>query len=1183
MKAQSAYGSLVGAVTDTSGSAVPDATVTLTNMGTNEKKVVQTDAAGNYRFVNLLPTQYKLEIEKTSYKRSVRTPVTVLVDSAGRLDVSLEVGAVSETVEVTTQAPLLQTESGSLGSQVEGKTVQEMPLNGRNVTNLISLVPGVVPQGASMGNTTMNQGTHTNNAGWGNFQIGGAISGYGTMYLDGAPLNGMYGNFVGYVPTQDFIQEFKVGTNSVSAEYGRFGGGVVEMTTKSGTNQFHGTAYEFLRNTVLNANTFNPPKNPAGAIIKQKWLQNQYGFAVGGPVIRDKAFFFFSWEKFSSRTSSPRVTNVPDARMMSDTDPSVPGNVLAKAGFGLPQSQAGCLTYSDPAGGGDGRTHIKPSCVDATSKLIKGYFAAPTSSATVGSNNYNYLVPLGDDNTQYNARGDINLSDKQRLFIRYSYLKTDDLSADNMASANGWKTGGAVSIYPTHQAILGDTITINPTTIADVRASYLRQYFNDMPPSVPTDLGAKGFNSNWQAINKEQALPQLPDLYIKGSYNLWGFGGMGVVQERWQNTYALSGSLIKILGAHTVKVGGEGRLYDYNALPQFYAGYLNIDNNTYSKDEWVNFLLGDLNNFQFQKPLRTSSFNWYQGYYGTDTWSATRKLTVTAGLRWELPGAYGEKKDRSTVALPDADQVVNGQNAHGILALVGTSQYSSRWNEPIKHNLFSPRLGVAYRLSDNTVLRAGYALTYLPSNLALGMEPAYSPINLAPTFNNNTTNSVANYTVSNPLGTGTSGAVSIIQPDGRSNPNFLSKYANVYPCGDSTKCLPTGTVMATVPTSKFSYMQQWNFTVGQQFKGAQSLELGYAGAIGTHLPAVGQAGWGLDQLSKANAEILGNDMNAANAIQDTATKNAAISAANLKAQAARPRPAYKNYVDANPLNGTMTYHALQAKYTKRFGSGILSSGYTFGKSIGDTDTLSPFLDGSTIGLVQNYNNIKEERSVLSFSIAQRWVTSYVLDLPFGKGKMWANNLNGTMNRVVSGWSVNGITTLQTGRPLALTQNANALSSSFGGGLTRPDVTAGCAKATTGSAQQRLGKWFDTSCYKQAGVIQYNGLTLSNGQANQMLNYALGTESRVEPRLQGPGIANWDFTAQKSTPITESTNIAFRVEFFNIFNRKQFANPAMNISNATFDSKGQPIGGAFGTITTQQNNPRQIQGSLRFNF
>ena len=349
-----------------------------------------------------------------------------------------------------------------------------------------------------------------------------------------------------------------------------------------------------------------------------------------------------------------------------------------------------------------------------------------------------------------------------------------------MASNKGFRTGGAVSIYPTHQAILGDTITINPTTIADVRLSWIRQYFNDIPPSAGEDLGKLGFNSNWVAINKEQNIAQLPPTYLKGSYNLFGFGGMGVSQERWSNTYALSGSIIKILGGHTVKFGGEVRFYDYNALPQFYAGYNNIDNTNYTRNEWANFLLGDLNNFQFQQAARTMAFNWYQGYYVNDTWNATRKLTVNAGVRWELPGAYAEKKDRGVVALPDVDQVVNGANAHGILALVNSSQWSSRYNEPIKHNLFSPRIGLAYRMTDMTVLRAGYALAYLPSNLSLGMEPTYSPINLAPTYNYNTSNTVANYTVCNPLGTGTPGAVTINQPLGR-NANFLSSYANVSP------------------------------------------------------------------------------------------------------------------------------------------------------------------------------------------------------------------------------------------------------------------------------------------------------------------------------------------------------------------------------------------------------------------
>ena len=497
-----------------------------------------------------------------------------------------------------------------------------------------------------------------------------------------------------------------------------------------------------------------------------------------------------------------------------------------------------------------------------------------------------------------------------------------------------------------------------------------------------------------------------------------------------------------------------------------------------------------------------------------------------------------EKKDRSVVALPDADQTVNGANAHGILSLVSTTQYPSRWNEPIKHNLFSPRLGVAYRLNDKTVIRSGYALTYLASNLSLGMEPSYSPIDLSPTFNFNTADSTANYTVSNPLGTGTSGAVTINQPTGRSNANFLANYANVLKNG-----MPTGSVMAVVPTSKFSYMQQWNLTVGREFMGQQSIEAGYTGAIGTHLPAVGQAGWGLDQLDDANAQKL-----------------QAGTITTLQAQALRPHPSYQNYVDANPLNGTMTYHGVQGKYTKRLGTGLMSSAYTFSKSIGDTDTLSPFLDGSTIGLVQNYNNIKSERSILSYSIAQRSVTSYVLDLPFGKGQKWVNSLNPVLDRAIGGWSVNGIVTFQTGRPLSLIQGKNSLASSMGGGQTRPNAIAGCSKLTTGSAQSRLGgtgqqKWFDTSCYSQVGA------------------YSMGNQPRADSKIHGPGIANWDFTMQKNTRITESTNLSFRVEFFNIFNRRQFANPGMNISS----------GASFGQITAQANNPRQIQAAMRFNF
>ena len=1123
LRAQNAFGALVGTVTDSSGAVVPGATVTLTNLGTNEKKVMQSETSGSYRFVNLPPTQYKIEVQKTGYKNIIQSPITIQVDATGRLDVALQVGnAATETVEVTTQAPLLQTESGTLGSQVEGKTVEEMPLNGRNVMNLITLVPGVVPQGASMGNTTMNQGTHTNNAGWGNFQIGGSISGQGSFFLDGAPLSTAFGHDVAFIPTQDAIQEFKVGTNSVSAEFGRFAGGVVEMATKGGSNNFHGTAYEYLRNTVLNANTY-------GASSKQKWLQNQYGFAVGGPVLKNKAFFFFSWEKFASRTANLDTGNVPDAGMVAASNPSVPGNITGNAA-NLPAAQQtlGCLAagnYNITTN----RTTIPTACLDATAQVVKNYFAAATNSNAVGSpaGNYSYLVPLGDNNQQFNTRGDINLG-KQSILLRYSHLGTNDMPSVDMQNHGGFKTGGSISVYPTTQAVIGDTITINPTTIADVRLSFTRAYSNDGPPSAGANLTALGFSSNWGAINAQQNIPLLPSFGWSGGYNLWQFRGFEIVDNRFADNYAVSYSVTKIKGAHTLKFGGENDLFDVNAVPQFNPGSVNIDNNNYAKDEWANFLLGNMTSFSFSKAIRTSSYYYYAGFYASDTWNATRKLTVTAGLRWELPGAIAERQDRGTVLLPNATGTANGSSVKGILALLNSTAYAHRGDSLPAHGLFSPRLGVAYRLNNNTVLRAGYALAYLPIDIAQSALPSYGPVDLATT---GTPSYNTNYTVSNPLGVGSASPVAITQPYGKSNPNFLNSYANAS---------PLQSVSSPVPYSSYGYMQQWNVTVGQQFKGEQSVEVGYAGAIGIHLPSEGS--WNLNELPYALAQQL-----------------AAGTITGAQAQAQTTYPGYLSFSNSNPFNSTMTYNALQARYQKRIGTGTISSGYTWSKSIGDTDTVAAYLNNGNIGNVQDYNNQKGERSLLSYSIAQRWVTSYIVNLPFGKGQKFLNSVNGVTDRIIGGWSLNGITTLQTGQPLTLNVTGrgpgNTYAAQWGAGTIRPNYAAGCAKKITGSAQSRLKEWFNTSCFSTPSA------------------YAFGNEPRADSTLRAAGVANWDFTAQKTTKVVEGTSLAFRVEFFNVFNRRQFSNPNMSTSS----------GAGFGTINSQQNNPRQIQASLRLNF
>src|SRR5258708_6082976 len=281
---QTFYGSIVGTVTDATGATAPGSMVTLTNTGTSERRSAATEGQGNYQFVNLVPGRYRIEIQKTGFKRLTRDEVQVEVQSAVRIDATLEVGEVGQVVEVKAETPLLQTETSSLGHVVESRAVQQMPLNGRNVLNLVALVPGVVPQGQSMGNPT-----NTNISAWGNYSIGGGIGNQSASLLDGGPMNTSYNNAVQLVPTQDAIQEFRVQTNNLSAEFGRFAGGVVNLTTKSGSNQFHGSAYEFLRNKVLNANTFF--NNRAG-VTTPAFTQNQYGANLGGPVWKDKSFFF---------------------------------------------------------------------------------------------------------------------------------------------------------------------------------------------------------------------------------------------------------------------------------------------------------------------------------------------------------------------------------------------------------------------------------------------------------------------------------------------------------------------------------------------------------------------------------------------------------------------------------------------------------------------------------------------------------------------------------------------------------------------------------------------------------------------------------------------------------------------------------------------------------------------------
>ncbi len=1157
LRAQSFYGTLVGTVTDTSGAAVPGATVTVTNIGTNETHTMKSEATGNYNFVNMVPANYKLEIQAANFKHFVRSPIQVQVGATVRIDAALQVGATTETVEVTTQAPLLQTESGQMSSQVEGKTVQEMPLNGRNTMNLIALTAGVVPQGASMGTTAANQNSgNTQNQGWGNYQIGGGLAGQSAQYVDGVAIN-VLGNTIAYIPTQDTVQEFNVASNSVSADFGRFGGGVVNMTTKSGTNAFHGSVYEYLRNTSLNANAwFNKANQIATSAPNKptKLNQNQYGISASGPVIRNKFFFMFSWESLKLRFAQASATDVPTTNFKKGYIPFM-------------YSSGNLINVSDPTGNcnvvkdtTNSRWDLSGCTFNTASKQFLQYF--PDSNT--GSSTYYYrAVNVGNDSYQYNGRGDFNVSDKQRVFARYAYWNLKDISFNQFPEVTAYNLGNGATFNVTHVAVLGDTYTINPTTILDLRVSWIRNPYLTSKPVTNADL-SKFFPS--ASFTSQEQVKLLPTFSLNNKRNFYSAWSRGPFGGSVNNNYQVSANLVKIVGSHSVKVGTELRIMNAENTGGPNGGsyqFNGLNGTNYTGDEWADFLLGYAAAGSISQASPTTAINHYMAYYVTDTWQYNKKLTLNLGLRWEFPGTIIEAHDKLLELMPNTVDPNTGVN--GTLSLVSSALYPSRAVVSLQKRLIAPRIGFAYRLSSNMAIRGGYGITYVPPDIFAGaIGPGQSSINSSSTTLANSSQSLSPAAIpngfvymTNPFPNG------LTMPSGRTNPSFM------------TARLFTQAISGGTQTSLYPYMQQWNLSISRQMKGDWMVDVGYAGSKGTHMAAqsgamnaLSPAYWG-DGVSLATANL--NTDNAQKLY--ITTPNGLYTSPNkvTLGQSRRPYPYYTNFSMANPYWGATTYHSLQIKAEKRFKSGGMVMGsYTWSKMIGNTDSqggsyLEPKAETTTnasgYGTVQNPANHAGERSILSFNVPNRIIISYVMPLPIGKGQKYLSSVNGALSRVVSGWAVNGIVNLQTGFPLGVTEQAsNNLTGSFGYGTLRPDYIAGCAKTVTGSTRARRTQWFNTACFQAPGT------------AAGKVGWALGNESRVDGTIKSEGVDNWDFSILKSTDLFERTRLEFRAEFFNLFNRTQFSPP--------YTFRGNVY---FGQVRSQANQPRLAQFSLRVSF
>lgn len=1140
---QTFYGSLVGTVTDQSGSAVPSASVTLINLGTSDRRTGQTDTSGTYQFLNLVPGQYRLEVESAGFRRFTREPITVEVQTAVRIDVSMVVGDVSQTVEVTAQTPLLQTENASLGQVVESRKVLEMPLNGRNIFGLVALVPGVVPGGQS-GTTP----TGTNPFAWGNYQIGGGQANQSASFIDGAPINASYVNLTALVPTQDAIQEFKVQTNNLGPEFGRFAGGAISLTTKSGTNSFHGSAYEFFRNRVLNANTFF--NNRAG-VQRPAFSQNQYGVNLGGPIKRDRTFFFGSWEGFRLRQGSSYVYTVPTDAMRNGDFSNVRNASGALIPIYDPLTTCGRLGNAPCAVDANGNeiitrqpfpgNVIPASRIDRAANVLKEYWARPNGPGApfTNVNNYTANASVGGDNDQVNGRVDHTLSENHRVFFRYTYWQNLNLPIDPYRTQTC--VDRCTETFNTNQGVFGDTYTITPTLISDIRISYLRFSYDRTALTQGYDLT----NLGWPAsMNNQVVFRVVPQPVVVGYNGVWSTNGTGSTIIARNDIYSIGGSLTKIWGSHTLRFGAEIRRNTHNYYQQNNpSGSFNFDQQMTASSPFggsggngfASFLLGYGSGGGVTNNALVAGQMIYRAFHVGDQWRITPRLTLNYGLRFEQMGPWSERFDRMVVLLPNAENELaekTGLPLRGRIGLVNSPDNPSRNNTRLG-NLFAPRLGVAYRVTNQTVIRAGYGIFYLPNDIAFGFAP-----------NNDIVNAYSNPFVgtldgsltpkerlSNPFPNG------LLPAPGRS-PNLQQLF---YGQG----------VTAPIYDEAHGYSQQWNFDVQRELGGGLALSVTYAGSKGTHLPGPDQQ---LNQLPEEfmslGAQLQQQVPNPFFGLVSVGTLSQPTVA---RGQLLRPYPQYTGFAMRNPPNRDSIYHSAQLKIEKRFarGGSILGS-YTWSKLISNTDTLTGWLEpGGGAGNVQNNYNIRAERSLALYDTPHRAVISYIYDLPFGKGQPFASDVTGVAGKLISGWGINGVTTFQSGAPLPISMGVNT-SNSFGGGQ-RPNRTGRPAKIE-GPAQQRLNQWFDTSAFAAAAPFTF------------------GNSSRTMPDVRSHGISNFDFTVFKNTQVTERVGVQFRTEIFNLFNRVRFGYPGTAF--------GTP---QFGIISGQLNDPRLVQMALRLIF
>jgi hypothetical protein len=1115
VRAQSFTAGIVGDVLDSSGGAIPNVTIVAINVATNARAEAKSDASGKYLVTTLQPGVYTLEATAAGFKTFVRTNIQLAVQQQARVDIAMAVGELAESITVEAAVSAIETTSSTIGKVVSNKAILNLPLNSRNIYSLIYLTPGVA---GSIGNNYNSM----------SYSVNGARTSMMDTLIDGATAS--HPTVQGYsgisaFPSVDAIGEFKVLGANFQAEYGRTAGSVLNVVYKSGTNDFHGTAYEFLRNSKLDANTFY---NNTRGVPLASFKRSQYGGTFGGPLIKDKTFFMSSYEGLRQRSRSTRTTTVPTSLERS-------GNFTQTfAGANNPVLIYDPMT-TRPSGTGYIRDAFPGNIVpvnrqDRVAQNAVKFYPTPNTqgAAFTNANNYYNEGSTTLDIDQIDGRFDHNFSSSQRLFVRYSYRNQDNLPPVLWPQELKAAETSQNERNRMHNGVIDYTLTPNATTVISIRGAYARSLYFYENMGLGFLASSLGFPKD---LDTAGGLPMFPRISSSG------YTTLGNQDNRYNAfmTYSLAGSVTRISGGHTFKAGYDGRLIRVNNRESratsgdfsFSAAFTQGPNpNTAASNRGnsiASLLLGTGGGSLIQSFKDAAAQSFYTALYFQDDWRVSSKLTLNLGLRYDLDTPRTERFDRMNYFDPSARSPLAGRvpgysNLTGGLVFVGVDG-RPRTQYIMDTNNLAPRIGFAYQVSKDTTIRGGFGNIY-----AISLQQAHGTIG--------------------PFGFRTQtpwvGSIDGITPnDLLSNP-FPGGFSA--PPGASQGLLTqTGAnIQAPVRETLTPYSMQWNLNIQRNLPAEILLEVAYVGTRGLQLSRNDEGGLSLNQLDPKYM-ALGSQLNQTvdNPFYGFVNSGVLANPRVSRAQLLRPYPQFTDIIPLYSTGASANYHALQTSFTKRFSRGFQFEGsYTWAKAIQED-----------LSHVNSYY-MRASRSLASYDVAHRFVVSYIYELPFGQGRKYGAGWKGFTNAVFGGWQVNGFTTYQTGTPLSISANNVA-------GIFNPRGLAnnnGTSAKRTGDIHSRLNRYFDTSVFSQPAAFTF------------------GNTQPTSPDLRSPGIRNWDLSVFKDFTLTERFSVQFRTEAFNAFNTVRFGSPNTSV-----------VSNQFGVISTQANSPRQIQFGLKLLF